>query len=231
MIRNCGEQEKKRICSFFSIVARIGAMNTIYLMRHGETEWNIEKRYQGRLDSPLTETGELRTRMQKKRLEGLRFNKVYCSPLGRTRATLEILKPEAEEVRIDPRLMEVSLGVLQGKTDRELNPEEREEQHRFWNDPENCCIPEGESLEDLEERIRGFLEDLKRQTGPCLVITHTVIIKMILKVLESRPVSRLWAPPYLHPATILTLDINQASPVKDVIHPEEGMVRPEYYIA
>ncbi len=206
-------------------------MNTVYLMRHGETEWNIEKRYQGRLDSPLTPAGKERTRLQKKRIEGIHFSRVYCSPLGRTRATLEIMAPHADRIVMDPRLMEVSLGVLQGKTNDELTPDEKEEQHRFWNDPENCRIPEGESLEALEERIRDFLEDLKQQKGKCLVITHTVIIKMILKVLESRPVSRLWAPPYLHPATILTLDKTLSSPIKEVIYPEENMVRPEHYIA
>ncbi|MDC7241891.1 MAG: histidine phosphatase family protein, partial [Spirochaetales bacterium] len=72
-------------------------MSNLYIMRHGETIWNSEKRYQGQLDSPLTETGIRRTEIQRERLKDLHFSAVYCSPLGRTRQTLEILNPSTDK--------------------------------------------------------------------------------------------------------------------------------------
>lgn len=206
-------------------------MNDLYLMRHGETEWNREKRYQGQLDSPLTETGVSRTLLQKKKIRDLHFSAVYCSPLGRTRSTLNILSPNTESINFEDGLKEVSLGVLQGKTHNELNSKEVEAQHNFWRNPGSFEIEGAESMPVLENRVRTFLNKLENEPGPILVVTHTVIIKMILKILESRPIECLWDDPFLHPATILVIDRKNSSTVKEIIHPENNMERPGSYTA
>ena len=205
-------------------------MDNLYIMRHGETVWNSEKRYQGQLDSPLTPTGIQRTKIQKERISGLHFSAVYCSPLGRTRQTLEILSPRSDKTVFDDGLKEVSLGLLQGKTHKDLNAEETEAQNRFWNSPGEFILEGAESMDDLEKRVRQFLKSIKDETGPVLLVTHTVIIKMIIKILESRPLERLWEDPYLHPGTILVFDRDH-SVLKEVIHPEQEMAKPASYTA
>ncbi len=205
-------------------------MDNLYIMRHGETVWNSEKRYQGQLDSPLTPTGIQRTKIQKERISGLHFSAVYCSPLGRTRQTLEILSPRSDKTVFDDGLKEVSLGLLQGKTHKDLNAEETEAQNRFWNSPGEFIFEGAESMDDLEKRVRQFLKSIKDETGPVLLVTHTVIIKMIIKILESRPLERLWEDPYLHPGTILVYDRDH-SVLKEVIHPEQEMAKPASYTA
>lgn len=206
-------------------------MNDLYLMRHGETEWNREKRYQGQLDSPLTETGISRTLLQKEKIRKLHFSAVYCSPLGRTRSTLEILSPNSDNIKFEEGLKEVSLGILQGKTHNELSSKEEEAQHNFWHNPGRFELEGAESMPVLENRVRTFLNKLENEQGPILVVTHTVIIKMILKILESRPIEKLWDEPFLHPATILVLDRKKGSSIKEIIHPENNMERPGSYTA
>ncbi|MDC7232948.1 MAG: histidine phosphatase family protein [Spirochaetales bacterium] len=206
-------------------------MNDLYLMRHGETEWNKEKRYQGQLDSPLTETGRNRTLKQKEKISSQSFDTVYCSPLGRSRSTLELLNPRTKNIQYDNALKEVSLGILQGKTHDELSPDECRAQYNFWNNPGQFELQGAESMQELEKRVSSFLNTINREKGQVLVITHTVIIKMILKILESRPMEKLWDDPFLHPATILVIDRAGGGRIKEVIYPEEGMVRPSSYSA
>lgn len=206
-------------------------MNDLYLMRHGETEWNREKRYQGQLDSPLTETGVSRTLLQKEKIKGLHFSAVYCSPLGRTRSTLDILSPNTENINYDDGLKEVSLGILQGKTHNELSREEAEAQHNLWHNPGSFELEGAENMVALENRIIFFLNKLENEPGPILVVTHTVIIKMILKILESRPIEKLWDDPFLHPATILVIDRKNSGTIKEIIHPEKNMEQPGSYTA
>lgn len=200
-------------------------------MRHGETEWNKEKRYQGQLDSPLTETGVSRTLLQKEKIADLHFSAVYCSPLGRTRSTLNILTPNTEKISFEEGLKEMSLGVLQGKTHKELSREESEAHHTLWNNPGSFELSGAESMPVLEKRVRLFLKKLENEKGQILVITHTVIIKMMLKILESRPIERLWADPFLHPATILVIERSRGTELKEVIYPEENMQHPGNYTA
>jgi probable phosphoglycerate mutase len=206
-------------------------MNELYIMRHGETEWNSEKRYQGQMDSDLTEFGKQGTLLQKDKIQGIYFKTVYCSPLGRTRSTMNLLKPCSTEIIYDERLMEICLGALQGKTHQELSEQEKIAQHTFWSDPENFDIDGGETMVDLEKRVQSFLTDLNKKEGPILIITHTVIIKMMLKILESRPLAKLWDAPYLHPGTILVLHKDKKPYIQEVIHTHNDMQKPVSYIA
>ncbi len=209
----------------------MAAMKKLYVMRHGETEWNIQKRYQGQMDSGLTETGIARTRLQRDRIDELRFGRVFCSPLGRTRATLDILQPNTDRVIFDERLKEICLGVLQGKTHEELSPGESEEHLKLWKDPASFRVEGAETMAELEDRIRSFLEELKQRDEDILVITHTIIIKMILKILDAKPLERFWDEPYLHPASILVLDTDKKPVLQEVIYPEQNMGIPVSYTA
>jgi len=190
-------------------------------MRHGETEWNAEKRYQGQMNPPLTEQGREKTLKQARHLESLRFSRVYCSPLGRTRETLELLSPQTEEIRFDDRLKECCLGVLEGRTHREVPEHHQKQQSNFWDNPAAFDLEGAESFADLEVRVRNLLEELKPLEGPVLCVTHTVIIKMLIKVLEGRDLDRLWDEPYLHPGTILRFSTGDDDiRLEEVLHPD-----------
>ena len=151
-------------------------MNELYVMRHGETEWNIQKRYQGQLDSPLTERGALKIREQRDTVKDLKFNRIYCSPLGRCRQTLELLEPESDFIRLDDRLKEFHLGILQGKTHDQVPAHHQEQQKNLWNRPEQFDMEGAESFISLEERVSDLLKEVLSLEGPTLLITHTIIV-------------------------------------------------------
>ena len=101
------------------------------ILRHGETEWNLQEREMGQLDSPLTPTGLAQARQLAHRLASLHFDAFYSSDLGRASETSSIIAEKLSlKVLFDPRLRERHSGIFQGLTPaeaRERYPKERAE--------------------------------------------------------------------------------------------------------
>ena len=124
----------------------------IYLLRHGETAYNAEKRYQGQRDIPLSERG-----LAQLRRADLSPETVYVSPLCRARQTAEVLFPEARQQVVED-LKEMAFGVFEGRSyvDMEQDPE-----YRAWvgEDCRGRC-PGGESRAEFSARTRAAFETL-----------------------------------------------------------------------
>src|SRR5262245_45575580 len=104
----------------------------IILLRHGETVWNLEGRYQGQLDSPLSTAGVTQARALAQRLATVHFAALYSSDLGRARQTTEcIADVTGHKIRADPRLRERHLGIFQGRLKPELKLSFPDEYRRF----------------------------------------------------------------------------------------------------
>ncbi|WP_108462061.1 histidine phosphatase family protein [Devosia naphthalenivorans] len=178
----------------------------IYFIRHGETQWNAERRYQGRRDIPLNEKGRGQADQNGRALaalfasRGLNPNDFewHASPLGRTRETMERVRAGFEgslpEVKYDIRLMEISFGILEGELFEHLPagmavaPGERKED--YWEfRPEN-----GENYRDVETRLAEFSSVLK---GPSVVVAHGGIARTLRVLIERAPIVEVvnWAPP------------------------------------
>jgi broad specificity phosphatase PhoE len=144
------------------------ADQTIYLVRHGETEWNREGRVQGHLDSPLTPKGRDQARRAGLTLAALLDGeppfRLLASPLGRAQASalliLEAFGPLVIETRTDDRLKEVSWGRWEGLTRAEIAVREPELWQWREADPWRHPPPGGESHAMLTERARSWLEDV-----------------------------------------------------------------------
>lgn len=152
---------------------------TIWLVRHGETEWNREKRLQGQQDSPLTETG----REQARRI-GLALRRVVdrpadclviASPLGRAIHTTEILIDacglNGVAINTDARLVEIGFGAWEGMTLDEVAAAEPETLARQQEDSWNCSSPGGETFTEIESRVKAWLEDLPAD-AQAIVVAH-----------------------------------------------------------
>ena len=124
----------------------------IYLLRHGETEYNVDKRYQGTLDIPLSDRG----RAQLCRAD-IRPGRVYVSPLCRATESARILVPEAEQVAV-PDLREMCFGVFQGRNYVQM---ERDPEYIAWVG-ENCegRCPGGETRGEFSGRTCAAFEGL-----------------------------------------------------------------------
>ncbi|MCK0143333.1 histidine phosphatase family protein [Aliiroseovarius sp. F20344] len=155
----------------------------LYVIRHGQTEWNVARRHQGRLDSPLTEKGQTQARdmgqMLSRRVAGRMDIQSFSSPQGRALHTAQIaLTPLGWQVTQDARLCEVSYGAWEGLTRDEIDagwPEQAayaEQNPVEWN----FSSPGGEGLHDLKARADSFLREL---TGPAIVFTHGVLSRVL----------------------------------------------------
>jgi probable phosphoglycerate mutase len=162
-------------------------MTRIYLIRHGETVWNREGRLQGHLDSPLTLNGIRQAEAYGRKLAEISAGEalsLHASPLGRTRQTAAIICEIAglpyNEIRVDARLKEISLGEHDGYPGWEqLDRDFPELAARRKADPWNYQHPGGESSELVRRRVRPFLEELRQQGGVHLIVAHGVLNKVM----------------------------------------------------
>ena len=150
----------------------------LYILRHGETEWNAENRMQGALNSPLTQKGEMDAAHQGEILRqfdltGFSF---ICSPQGRAFQTGGIaLARIADDIRTDDRLREIGVGDWSGRLRHELP--EIKGKDPFMSHYE--VAPNGEGFAKLEARCRAFLDDLD---GPAVLVTHGITSRMIRSI-------------------------------------------------
>jgi probable phosphoglycerate mutase len=152
----------------------------IYLLRHGQTEFNREGRYQGALDSPLTDLGRAQAAGMGARLKALIGDPagwlLQSSPLGRARATAEIVRAAlgVHDIVIEPRLREITLGAWDGLTGVDIDeqyPGARDGAGRYgWL----FRAPGGESFEALTARLKHWLDDARVDRRPRVVVSHGI---------------------------------------------------------
>ena len=168
----------------------------LYIVRHGETEWNVIKRFQGQLNTPLTEKGMEKLRETGKKLENVLFDEVYTSELGRTVASAEIILNENNgyknnklELQKLAELNEVYFGVWQGLTYEEVFLKYPEEGNNYFYNVKNYKAEnvEAEKLEDALERfLKGINKILDRhESGNILVVTHGTVFEMFMNYVAN----------------------------------------------
>lgn len=163
-------------------------MNDIYLIRHGETEWNVQGRFQGKLDSVLTNTGVKQAEAIGRRLAGLdlSFGAFITSPLGRTRQTAAIIAGLASlpAIQWDDRLAEVSLGSWDGLTDIDIDaqwPGLLDGSTQFdWF----FRSPDGESYDAVFQRAECWLRE---RQGVTVAVSHGLISRLIRGAYSGLP--------------------------------------------
>jgi broad specificity phosphatase PhoE len=149
----------------------------VFLLRHGETVWNAERRLQGEHDSPLTcrgrEQAHVLGQILAKQLGPRLQVPMYVSPLGRARATAAIVQQEAKssQIIVEPRIREVSLGVWEGLTRAEVDVRWPGLTAGLGSADWFFGAPGAEPYTDCEHRIRGWLGE---QNGSVIAVSHGV---------------------------------------------------------
>jgi phosphoserine phosphatase len=160
----------------------------IILCRHGQTDWNVHGRYQGRTDVPLNEYGRQQARELAGRLEDRRIDVVYSSTLERAYDTaLEIARPRGLEVRRDPRLDEIDQGLWEGMRHDEIMLHHPEKLLAWQDHPIDLRLPEGETLEEVRLRVRDALDDmmLLHQGRAICIVAHSVSMAVVKHELQG----------------------------------------------
>lgn len=168
----------------------------LYIVRHGETEWNVIKRFQGQLNTPLTEKGIKKLKETGKKLKNILFDQVYTSELGRTVASAEIILNENNgyknnklELQKLAELNEVYFGVWQGLTYEEVFLKYPEEGNNYFYNVKNYKA-ENVEAEKLEDALERFLKGINKildshESGNILVVTHGTVFEMFMNYVAN----------------------------------------------
>lgn len=148
-------------------------MIPLLILRHGKTSWNLQKKLQGRTDISLCDEGIDILRQQKLPSEFEGFSWV-CSPLSRARQTAELLG--AENVLIEPSLIEMSFGDWEGHTLADLHASFGADMRENEARGVDMQPPNGESPRDVQARILPFLKNLSE---PTVAVTHKGVIRAL----------------------------------------------------
>jgi phosphoserine phosphatase len=163
---------------------------TVYLVRHGQTDWNLEHRFQANADIPLNETGRRQAYRVRAALDRrtVRFVAARTSPLSRARETAEILLAGTAVVAtIDPRLGELRLGDFEGRLESDLREELGPAFDAWRTQYYRVPAPNGETLESACDRagaaLRSLLDDAPR--GDVLIVGHQAINMALAAVMSG----------------------------------------------
>ncbi|CZW12598.1 2,3-diphosphoglycerate-dependent phosphoglycerate mutase GpmB [Enterobacter cloacae] len=165
-------------------------MLQVYLVRHGETQWNAERRIQGQSDSPLTEKGVQQAWQVAERARTLGITHVITSDLGRTQQTARIIADACGcDVLLEPRLRELDMGVLEKRHIDTLTETEEGWRRTLVNGTEDGRIPEGESMQELSVRMHAALaECLKLPAGSRpLLVSHGIALGCLVSTILGLP--------------------------------------------
>jgi broad specificity phosphatase PhoE len=157
----------------------------LYLVRHGETDWNAEGRLQGGKDIPLNDYGRVQAEEVGRRLaeldprpEDLDY---LCSPMARTRETMQIMRAamglHAPSYKLDERLREITFGTWEGLTWREVRKQDAARAKAREDSKWHFVPPAGESYEMLMARIMPVFQSLERST---VVVSHGGVMRAAL---------------------------------------------------
>jgi len=171
----------------------------IWLVRHGETTWNREGRYQGLRESDLTELGRAQANAVAKHFVALRERgaaapvRIVASPLRRA---VETAKPAAAalgiELELDDRLVEVAHGDWEGRLKADVERDDPDRVRIWRTHPSEVRFPAGESLAEVAARWNAVAPDLVADGRQTLVVTHDVVVRVALLAAMSNELEDYW---------------------------------------
>lgn len=165
----------------------------IYLVRHGESEANIQNRFSGITDVDLSDRGRKQAATAGDNLKTYKIDYVYSSPLKRARETAEIIcdvnNIDVDQIIIENNLIEVNFGLFENMTWDEIRESHREESENWISHKHKYKFPEGESYDDIVNRISSFVDNVPENS---LIVTHFGVIQSILLYLDMVDDNNLW---------------------------------------
>lgn len=170
-------------------------MTTLILVRHGETDWNVEGRYQGQADPPLNDTGLRQARQTALELQNLGLYALYTSDLRRAQQTAQVIaETSGLTMRLEPRLREVNLGEWEGMLYTEIKACYPELLRHWEEEPLKTTPTGGESIWALRHRVLDAVAEIvDRHTGQQVcIVTHKTPIAIIKCHYLDIPLEHIW---------------------------------------
>lgn len=171
-------------------------MTEIWLVRHGQTDWNLEGRLQGQLDVPLNEAGLEQANQLAATLAGKKFSALFSSDLMRARQTAEIISMVVGlPIHFDRRLREISQGQFEGMLFSEVVEKFESALEDRARNPVNSRLPGGESVAELATRFRNCMDEIACSNfrAPVLVVAHGLAIATIVCQARKYPLETVYS--------------------------------------
>ena len=169
-------------------------MLRLILVRHGETEWNAQRRYQGQANVPLSALGRRQAELVAERLAGQEIEAVYASDLSRAWETARtIVGDSGLEIFPEPRLRELGFGILEGLTFDEAQ-EKYSQMINAWLEDFHNTPQDGEAIDDFHARVVSLLEDLKAKhdNQVVLLVAHGGPLSELLRIILELSPEKRW---------------------------------------
>jgi broad specificity phosphatase PhoE len=179
------------------VKAGVGQRTLVYLVRHGETEWNVEKRFQGQLDVELSKTG-LRQAVAVSRWlasQPVRFTAIYSSDLKRASRTALIIGAKLDLMpQLDPALREINAGDWQGLVASEIEARFPGKLDEWHEKVDSFTLPGGESIPNVQERVyAAYRQIVDRHPGETIVIvSHGAALAALMAALHDWELVDTW---------------------------------------
>ena len=162
----------------------------LYIIRHGQTDWNVQGRIQGRQDIPLNAAGRSQAQMLAKGMEKRPVTAIYSSPQLRAMETaMALAGNQGVEVIPLPELVEIGYGDWEGRTASDILTKERKLYEEWWQHPATVAPPGGETLNQVDARCKKAWERIKGEIkGDTAVVAHGgTLAHFIVHLLEGQP--------------------------------------------
>lgn len=170
----------------------------LYIVRHGQTEWNKERRLQGSTDIMLTKEGIEAAKKTGTALRKVAFDKIYSSPLTRAYDTACYIRADRNiEIVKDERLRELCFGNLEGQVIEDMQ-NDKESHFKYFFDKPHLYIPDdkGETLYNLKERTRNFLvneiEANEKNLTRVMIVAHGALNKALVAHIKKNSIEEFW---------------------------------------
>jgi broad specificity phosphatase PhoE len=185
-------------------------MTELWLIRHGQTDWNVEGRWQGQSDVLLNSAGLAQARLLAGELVGKHFDAIYSSDLQRARQTADILSARLNlSVQIDPRLREIHQGEWEGKLISEVKQRYVQAFSLRVKDPISARAPGGESTLEVANRLRQAADDIAHiyPAGRVVVVSHGLALATLICQANKISLAEVYShiPENAHPTVITWL--------------------------
>ncbi len=170
-------------------------MITLYLIRHGETEWNKTGRYQGSTDVELSALGLQQAEKTKDYFQSIPLDGVIASPLQRARITAQgIADTHHLPLELVPALQELCFGDWEGKTFGEIDTLWPGMMDEMYHHPDKLRLPHGESFLDCQKRTMAFIHELLQRGDNKIyaIVSHGAALRTIICAMIDIPLARSW---------------------------------------
>jgi alpha-ribazole phosphatase len=182
-------------------------MTELILIRHGETDWNVQGRYSGQSDVPLNERGRAQARRIVEALQGEALAAVYSSDLARSAETARLLAQATRApLHLDRRLREIDQGEWEGLHFDEVRERFREAWRERQRRPLEVAAPGGETVGQLRSRVLQVLQDIltRHPSGTVAVVSHGLALAILRVHLQGAAIEAVWdqIPPNAEPERV-----------------------------